>query len=139
MRGGAGGDEVAGGNGDDRLLGEAGADSVGGGNGSDLLFGGGGADTLDGGFGNDWLAGGRGADTFVYFSSGRDTITDFRDDVDSITLAGAPVEGRTARQILNGYGRMEGPDAILDFGGRVVLRIEGVGGPGALRDDLILL
>ena len=103
-----------------------------------MLFGGGGADEIDGAFGNDWLTGGKGADTFVYFA-GRDTITDFRDDADSIELAGILAEGRSARQILSENGRMEGEDAILDFGVGTVLRIEGVGGLGALRDDLILL
>ena len=78
--------------------GRAGADVMSGGGGTDVLFGGGGADKLDGAFGNDWLTGGKGADTFVYFSAGRDTITDFRDDADSIELAGILAEGRSARQ-----------------------------------------
>ena len=138
LRGGNAADVLEGGIGDDRLFGEAGADVMSGGGGTDVLFGGGGADEIDGTFGNDWLTGGKGADTFVYFA-GRDTITDFRDDADSIELAGILAEGRSARQILSENGRMEGEDAILDFGVGTVLRIEGVGGLAALRDDLFLL
>jgi VCBS repeat-containing protein len=85
-----------GGNGDDVLSGGDGADTLYGNNGSDILFGGSGIDHLDGGngtdilvggAGDDVLTGGNGPDTFVITAdSGRDTITDFRPNLDHIVV-----------------------------------------------------
>jgi Ca2+-binding RTX toxin-like protein len=57
LTGGAGGDILFGGDGDDVLEG---------GDGDDFLFGRVGNDTLDGGFGADWISGGTGTDTADY-------------------------------------------------------------------------
>ena len=65
MLGGAGGDTLTGGAGDDLLVGGAGADTLTGGSGDDQLIGGSGNDTLDGGAGYD-----------NYVIAGQDTIQD---------------------------------------------------------------
>jgi hypothetical protein len=85
-----------GGNGDDVLSGGDGADTLSGANGNDILFGGAGIDHLDGGngtdilvggAGDDVLTGGEGPDTFVItVDAGRDTITDFRPNLDHIVV-----------------------------------------------------
>lgn len=55
----------------------------------DELFGGAGNDTLQGNSGDDWLTGDSGADIFLFEAgSGADTILDFEDGVDVITIAG---------------------------------------------------
>jgi Ca2+-binding RTX toxin-like protein len=86
----------AGGNGDDYLSGGDGADTLSGNNGNDILVGGAGIDHLDGGngtdilvggAGDDVLTGGNGPDTFVITAdAGRDTITDFRPNLDHIAV-----------------------------------------------------
>ena len=86
----------AGGNGDDTLSGGDGADTLSGNNGNDILVGGAGIDRLDGGngtdilvggAGDDVLTGGNGPDTFVItVDAGRDTITDFRPNLDHIVV-----------------------------------------------------
>jgi len=63
---------IAGGNGNDEVVGGAGAETLLGGNGDDLLFGGG-AGTLSGGNGDDTLAGGPGAETLLG-GNGNDSI-----------------------------------------------------------------
>ena len=70
-------EEVIGGDGDDKLVGNSRASTtLKGGGGEDRLEGGRGADMLVGGSGDDTLKGGNGSDTFVY-NSGMDTIEDF--------------------------------------------------------------
>ena len=54
------------------------ANELAGGDGNDRLSGNGGADFLDGGLGDDRLTGGGGNDTFIFGEGdGNDTITDF--------------------------------------------------------------
>jgi Ca2+-binding RTX toxin-like protein len=73
-------DTLSGGLGDDTLLGQAGTDS---------LFGGKGADRLEGGEGDDSLSGGADADVFVIGAlGGKDTVTDFRNNVDHVEFSG---------------------------------------------------
>ena len=80
VKAGKGADIVNGGNGNDRLFGEEGVDTLNGGNGADLLRG---------GLGNDILTGGRGPDTFVLaLGEGTDQVTDYKDGLDVIGLAG---------------------------------------------------
>lgn len=56
-------------------------------NGDDELIGNSGKNMIDGYFGNDTLTGGKKADLFVFGRNyGRDTITDFTDNVDRIDL-----------------------------------------------------
>ena len=74
---------------DDTLTGGGGADTISGLGGGDELSGGGGADRLIGGPSNDRLTGGGGADTFVFLAGhGNDTISDFDDRTDTISLNG---------------------------------------------------
>ena len=62
IAGGDGDDRLVGANFDDRLFGGNGNDTLEGGTGNDQLFGGDGNDTLNGGFGDDELEGGKGDD-----------------------------------------------------------------------------
>ena len=89
---------IAGGTGDDPLVGTAAADWIFGhdGNdslsgllGDDALSGGDGDDRLNGGQGSDLLSGGLGADTFVWSAgdSGIDRITDFTPGEDTLDLS----------------------------------------------------
>ncbi|NVP56012.1 M10 family metallopeptidase [Mycoplana rhizolycopersici] len=71
----------------DKLIGNSVANRLAGGGGNDVLKGAGGGDILDGGRGKDTLTGGPGSDTFVFKKGyGKDTIQDFKDDVDQIDL-----------------------------------------------------
>ncbi|HWU04489.1 MAG TPA: Ig-like domain-containing protein [Novosphingobium sp.] len=77
--------QIAGGAGNDILMGGAGSNSLNGGAGNDIIIGGTGNDTITGGAGADVMTGNGGADTFVFnagdlvsISSGSaDRITDF--------------------------------------------------------------
>ncbi len=79
--GGAQGDSLTGGDGDDRLNGFNGNDELSGGSGNDHLSGLADDDRLDGGEGNDVLIGGLGADDYVFDAMGpahADTVKGFR-------------------------------------------------------------
>ncbi len=56
---------------------------------ADRLTGSSGANILDGGLGNDTLTGGAGADTFNFtdLAFGKDTITDYQDNVDHLSFS----------------------------------------------------
>ncbi|MEA5598498.1 hypothetical protein VB797_29610, partial [Rivularia sp. UHCC 0363] len=69
------------------LYGGKGNDSLIGGSGNDVFKGGEGDDLIDGGAGNDGLYGEAGKDIFV-IGTGRDTIYDFENDVDKLSLSG---------------------------------------------------
>ena len=76
------------GNGEDVLFGDRASDSLIGGEGNDTLYGGKGNDTLFGSLGNDCLIGGLGSDRFLLgLDVGTDTILDFEDEKDLLTLA----------------------------------------------------
>lgn len=126
--------------GDDRLFGNDGNDTLHGGAGNDSLSGGNGDDRLLGGAGNDLLSGGLGADLFD-FHAGRDTILDFRNDMDTLRVDDALWGGgaRSADQILSAYGRVVGGNAVLDFGQGHVLTLNGVSDLSVLRDDLLVI
>ena len=86
-KGGIGSDTIAGNKAGNSLYGYSGKDKLLGYAGNDRLFGGKGDDRLDGGAGRDKLSGGKGADDFVFKKGyGRDTITDFQNNVDDIDL-----------------------------------------------------
>ena len=122
----AGNDDLSGGDGADLLLGGAGADQLFGGNGHDNLQGGDGVDVLRGGAGDDLLFGGDGADTFI-FESGTDTITDFAQGIDQITLDATLWTGLTSgADVLAVYGSFDGDRATIDLGDSNVLQIDGV-------------
>lgn len=88
LKGEAGNDGLGGGAGRDRLEGGDGRDILGGGSGNDRLFGGRGDDYLKGGGGNDVLNGGGGDDIFHFVRgrSGNDTIQDFDEVADTISI-----------------------------------------------------
>jgi Ca2+-binding RTX toxin-like protein len=86
--GGKGNDTLIGNNGEDVLFGDGASDSQIGGEGNDTLYGGKGNDTLFGSLGNDCLIGGLGSDRFLLgLDAGTDTILDFEDEKDLLTLA----------------------------------------------------
>jgi Ca2+-binding RTX toxin-like protein len=79
---------LAGGGGNDLLLGASSDDGLNGGVGNDWLFGDAGNDNLTGGKGNDILTGGDGNDVFVFSGrSGKDVITDFDVNSDVLQIA----------------------------------------------------
>jgi uncharacterized protein len=96
LAGGAGNDTILGGVADDQVLGDSGDDWLSGGDGNDRLEGREGNDTLDGGEGRDilWgglgvdiMTGGAGADRFALRGrDGRDTVTDFEDGIDILSI-----------------------------------------------------
>lgn len=110
LEGGSGVDLLQGGDAADALHGGAGADILFGDNGSDRLEGGALEDRLDGGLGSDKLLGGLGADQFVFSNGmGRDSVLDFRNDVDTLLLDDALWGGgQTLRQVLNGAKLISG-------------------------------
>lgn len=151
LSGGEGIDKLYGGAGNDRLLGGGGrdgievpetgsknADMLSGGAGNDRLIGLSGFDVLDGGTGNDVMTGGGGRDTFI-FNDGRDTITDFADNVDQITLNAAALGGPdlTIGDVL-ALGRIENGDAVFDFGADVLV-LQDFTDIDALGNDLIIV
>ncbi|MEG4080482.1 SBBP repeat-containing protein [Microcoleus sp. Pol8_D6] len=88
LYGGKGNDTLLGNNGEDVLFGDRASDSLIGGEGNDTLYGGKGNDTLFGSLGNDCLIGGLGSDRFLLgLDAGTDTILDFEDEKDLLTLA----------------------------------------------------
>lgn len=75
------------------VFGGAGADNIVGGNLNDRLYGESGADTLHGSQGNDYLEGGAGNDTYVWNAGdGFDTILD-TDGVGRLLIDGTPLSG----------------------------------------------
>lgn len=152
LLGGAGADQLFGGAGNDLILGGEGrdglvtpktgsitADMLSGDAGNDVLMGLSGFDVLDGGTGNDTLTGGGGRDTFI-FQDGRDTITDFADNVDQITLNGAALGDAdlTVNEVI-AMGRVVDGDAIFDFGNGDVLTLHGLTDLQALGNDLMIV
>ncbi|MEH2052058.1 Calx-beta domain-containing protein [Nostoc sp.] len=88
-------ENVIGGNGSDRLIGNSLNNTLNGGAGNDVLTGGSGADTLIGGSGNDILTGGADSDRFLYSSGrafassdfGSDILTDFTSGSDKLVFS----------------------------------------------------
>ena len=147
-----GNDTLNGTTGDDTLLGRAGNDTLyGGGGGNDTLYGGAGDDTLDGGVeGNDTLTGGAGNDTFVFgaivhygfqvlfHGFGRDTITDFDPDEDTLDLS-------VLREVLPDsempLAVQQGADTVVDFGDKGHLTLKNVDAAqvnALLNDDALI-
>ena len=94
------------------------------------------ANYLAGGAGNDTLTGGGGADLFA-FASGADRITDFVNDVDTISIARSLVGAAATVANVLALGRIEAGDAVFDFGGGNRLTVAGVTTLGHLADDLV--
>jgi len=113
---------------------------VNGGDRDDDLSGGSGADTLNGGRGNDTLTGGGGLDSFVFKANGgRNIITDFVNDIDTLsldqTLWGG---GLTIGEVIAAYALEYGGNTVFDFGGNVLV-LEGFVSSGLLSNDIVLI
>ena len=147
-----GNDFLAGGDGDDVLRGGADNDVLGGGNGVDSLSGGGGSDeiisALDGS--KDFFTGGGGADEFRWVGGGltngseTDTITDFRDGVDTIDLQGFGIGTGAVKldQVATGTNvlvNVDGDTAVelKIFVSNVFAANLSVGGPGSGADIIV--
>ena len=127
--GGAAGDTLSGGNGDDLELGGGGTDTLNGGVGSDVLLGGDANDTLIGGSEHDVLNGGAAVDTLTgsgqddwfQFDAGQangDTITDFsgsggENDFLQFFGYGTAVQGATFTQVNPTTWRITSADTSL--------------------------
>jgi serralysin len=111
---------LTGGDGDDTLSGLKGADVLSGGAGADQLDGGEGKDVIDGGSGDDVLTGGLHSDIFHFAASaGVDTVTDFVNGVDklSIDIAGFDLDAAAAGAVQTGI------DLVISLGseGSIIL------------------
>jgi len=127
----AGDDIVFSGGGDDQVFGNLGNDFISGESGDDILFGGAGRDTLQGGSGNDelfggagndLLTGGTGKDTFYFNATGgRDAITDFNVQDDTLFLANTVTDFTDLQSVLDAarvsQGFTDGPAVTIDLGG----------------------
>lgn len=101
------------------------------------LIGNAGDNQLNGRIGNDTLTGGGGADTFI-FDSGRDMITDFQDNIDTISISRFLLGGSgTVAQAL-ARATIESGMAVFDFDRGHQLKVAGVTSLASLADDLII-
>lgn len=154
---GAGGDDVlAGGADNDSLRGGAGNDLVQGESGDDVVLGSQGNDTLVGGTGFDMISGGPGMDLFrfvagdaAYRSGMLDTITDFTDGQDHISLGftvASVLQGGTAASIADAFAHAQALAAATPGEQEVVVaHVEGAaylffagGGAGAVDSAIQL-
>lgn len=150
LSGGAGDDTLVGGTGGDNLNGDEGQDVLRGNRGADTLLGGADDDTLFGGQGRDWLrgndgddtiTGGGGADNFqFYLGDGKDRVTDFEDDVDTLFLSSLLWDGAlTEAEVIETYASTKNGNTIFLFDGGERIVIEGIADKSALVDDLVLM
>ena len=104
---------------------------------SNALWGNNGNDMLNGGLGDDTLTGGGGSDTFV-FNGGIDTVTDFLDNIDTVSIARSLFSASTVSvaQAL-ALAVLEGGNIIFHFSEVDTLVLSGVVDINALQDDLI--
>ncbi|WP_102106984.1 Calx-beta domain-containing protein [Oceaniglobus roseus] len=131
LNGGAQRDLLDGGGNNDNLVGGAGNDTLLGRNGDDTLLGGGGDDTLTGGFQTD---------TFVYARNyERDTVTDFSDADDILSLNdNLWGGGLTAQQVVDTYASVLFGNTVFDFGGGDILTVNGVINEQILVDNIAI-
>ena len=136
LAGSARNDQLTGNGGRNMISGAAGSDRLGGAGGNDTLMGGAGNDTLSGGQGHDRMAGGGGSDTF-HFTAGRDVITDFRDNVDTLALD-RDLWGGNARSVgaILRFADVQGNAVVFDFGGGDTLTLLGLRSINLLANDL---
>lgn len=139
LTGNAGNDWLEGGLGNDRLSGGEGRDSLIGGDGNDRLSGAGGGDRLEGGRGNDVLTGGVGADVFL-FTAGRDRITDFQDNLDTLWIEGDLFRSGSATwEALVAIGQEFADRVEFRFSNAHVVTVAGVTGIAQLADDVVFV
>ncbi|MDT8853535.1 hypothetical protein RNZ50_00510 [Paracoccaceae bacterium Fryx2] len=137
LKGQGGADFLEGWTGNDRLIGGAGRDILLGMDGADTLLGGGGRDELIGGRGADVLTGGVGADSFVFEAKGgRDRITDFEDDIDTLRLDPALWDNArlTRAQVVAEFGADTEAGLVLTFGPGLVVTVAGMDSASILND-----
>lgn len=156
LSGGSGNDHLSGGDGNDTLYGNFGSDSLLGGEDMDALYGGTGDDTLrggdgadtiqgnqgvdviEGGAGNDDLRGGTLLDTFI-FSVGhdQDSISDFEESQDILSLASALVGGLTdGAAIIAQYGDASSGQVVFDFGSGDMITLSNLTTLTGLEDNI---
>ena len=140
LSGQGGKDTLFGDNGDDVLKGNSGRDLLAGGKGQDHLYGGKEKDVLKGAPGNDTLTGGAGGDRFIFRDGGgKDTITDFQDDIDTIKLDTALWGGGLDKQqVVTQFAHVVGGDIVFDFGTDGVT-LQGFTNLSELKDDIIFI
>ena len=135
INGGNGKDKLSGGFGKDILKGNNGNDKLYGGSGDDDLRGGSGKDTLKGGVGDDILKGGSEADKFVFINDiGKDTISDFEDDVDILKIDHSEVSTVADALLL---ATNVGGDVVFTFVDGSVITVESMT-IAALSDDITI-
>ncbi|MFK7754842.1 MAG: hypothetical protein AB8B51_20130 [Sedimentitalea sp.] len=141
LNGGGKNDVMNGGSDDDRMLGGGGNDVMSGGQGADELDGGAGDDALNGDSGKDELTGGSGADSFEFsLGGGRDTITDFEDDTDTLVLEEALWGGgKTIAEVLSDHASVVGTTVVFDFGSNTKIVLLNITDTAILADDLVLI
>ena len=133
---GDGDDKVYAGDGDDVINAGLGANEVFGQAGNDIILAAGGDDLIVGGKGDDILSGGEGFDDFMFNTNdGKDQITDFNVDEDTLTLVGFGYESE--EDILaNITETLDGSVLFSDQGTEIEL--SGVSLDDALNMDLVL-
>ena len=110
-----------------------------GGGGNDELSGGDSADLLSGEAGRGRLNGGGGRDRFEFSRNyARDTITDFKDDVDTIELNGTTL-GVTSKTDALSHATVLNGDTVFTFDTGDVLIVQNIADPELLRDDIVIL
>ena len=133
-------ENVVTGDGHDRIKGNALDNTIYGMRGRDSISGGAGDDTICGGAGKDQLNGGDGADCFVFErGDGRDTVTDFRNDVDTLCLDRDLLRdaSMTAQQVISTYGKQISSGFVLQFDSATSILFKGITNGALLVDDLI--
>ncbi|WP_430465378.1 S8 family serine peptidase [Tabrizicola sp.] len=140
LQAGDGADKIVGNAKANVIYGGRGNDRISGGSGADRLFGEAGNDTLTGGAANDSLSGGRGSDVFVFGRNfGRDRITDWTDNADTLRLDDAIWGGgMTVSRVLSTFGEVVNNGVVLDFGDTMVLTLQGVRNLTSLADDITI-
>ena len=143
IHGGNGDDVITLGDGDDKVFAGAGNDTIHAGLGSnevyaqagnDIVLAAGGDDLIVGGTGDDVLAGGEGFDEFVFnINDGKDKITDFNIDEDTLSLAGF---GYQSEEELMANVVETTNDSILFNDQGTEIEIEGLNLEEALNMDL---
>ena len=98
-----------------KLVGNAKVNLLTGGADADTLDGQAGNDTLAGGSGKDSLKGGAGADVFIY-SAGEDTIADYGDGSDKISLEGFTMANVTSVAVAGDDDTTVGTDGFITLG-----------------------
>ncbi len=140
LTGGAAGDLLWGGQGNDTLHGEAGNDLLNGGAGDDVVYGGSGNDRLQGQGGNDWLYGGSGNDA-LYGGTGNDRL--YGESGDDFLCAGSGFDmlwgglGRDTFVFRPDVGAQASQSTYMDFNLQEDrLRIDGDLLPGGVQRSM---